>query len=171
MSSLVRVTVRLSDSQARRLMAGHRVNLRAQDLAGSDHVLWLHPETAKRLAKAKRGKVGARLELTKQEAEMSGEGLKEFFQSIGRFYKEKIRPVVGPIIRQGLQGVAQAAASSFGPKVGEIEAKYGPELIAKLGDATGAFGLAKRSRKPRASKVAAMPVMSCPSCGGSFRAV
>jgi hypothetical protein len=69
----------------------------------------LHPDNVEKLIKAKKNKKSARITLS--ESEIEGSGIKEFFQGVGRFFKNNwgtIKPIVSTVLDMGAPALAKA---------------------------------------------------------------
>lgn len=163
-----KVPVTIEPEQFKKLIKGRPVQLKAHQLhpAHKHHVM-VHPETAKRLHRARVTGKGVRLEMTPHEIEMTGEGWGDLWNSIkkgvssawnwGRenipkavnwakeniidsdFYQKEIRPK----LREKLEDFAEQ----------KPYADYTTKAIEWTGDKTGAWGLKKPRAKPRAKRI------------------
>lgn len=155
-SGLHKVQMHLTHRQAHRLMKGHAIQLKHEHIGRGRHHLMLHHENAKKLQRAHRAGRGARVQLSHQEMEASGEGLREFFKKIGDFYSNKIKPYVGPVLKQtirALKDTAKGTAKKIAPfleqEIESFDQRYGEPAVEKLGKLTGAYGLKAHLRKAR----------------------
>jgi hypothetical protein len=134
----------LTSNNVTKLINGHPIQLRKEQLMGNKHYLVVHPATHTRLSKAKAAGKGARLSLTPQELTASGEGFMDILRGIKKgatwikqnvidkpFYQQTVKPVV----RQAVEGVISSLPLPA-PVKGVAEAG-----VQKLGEVTGAFGL------------------------------
>lgn len=149
----------------RKVMAGKTIQLSAAQLQSSSHYLHLHPETVRKINRAKKANKGVRITVSPQELDMSGEGIKEILQGMrkaGKYVKENIiddpkyQKYVKPIVR----GVVDTGLAMSSPYLGPVSG-YVKKGVNVLGKRTGAYGTRtkKSTRKPAAVRCA---------CGGSF---
>jgi hypothetical protein len=151
-----KVPLTLTESQFKKMKAGHPIQLAHHQIGGGGlkHHLMLHPETAKKVAGAVRRGKGVRIHVSPHEFQASGEGIMDFFNKLkdaGKwvkekvidtpFYQQNIRPIARQLVNTGLD----MAATKLGPA-----ADIARKGAYALGDTTGAFGLKapkKRGRK------------------------
>lgn len=160
----------LTENNARKLVNGHPIQLKAAQLKGNDHYLVLHPATHTRLSKARAQGKGARLALTPQELAASGQGFADLWNKIkkgAQWVKQNVidtavyQRAVKPVVREAVQAATAAVAPMLGPAAPLVE-----QGVQKLGETTGAFGLVmEQPKKPRAKR-AKKAAKSAPS--GSF---
>lgn len=151
---LQKVKVHLSENQFDKLRRGHSVQISAKNLKGGRMPLFVSPELAKKINKAKRNNKGVRIQLSKSELTKSAEGLKDFLKKAKNFYDKHIKSHAGPLLKKELTNLANQALtqaekmaieSEFGaPLVPLIEVgkrKVVPKVVDKVGQVTGAFGM------------------------------
>jgi hypothetical protein len=147
---LVKIRLRISPAQFRKLQKGLPIQLSHSALWAESHHLFVHPATAKRIARAKDKERGVRIQLSSHELERSGEGLLDFFKSAGRFLKDKvidtpfyqqnIKPVVKTLVKTGVEAAAPLLAQRLGPLAPDAERilQKGADYV---GQKSNAFGL------------------------------
>ncbi len=136
----------LSQAQLRRLKNGHAVQIRASQI-GSGVDLSLHPSVEKRLESARRRNKGMRFQMSKDEVEASG--IRETLQKVGKFYKEHVKPIAAPILREGArrglkiakEAVNTATMGALEPEINSLYERYGDKLIDVVGKVSGAYGM------------------------------
>lgn len=151
---LKKVNVNLSENQFDKLRRGHQIQISAKNLKGGRMPLFVSPELAKKMNRAKRNNKGVRIQLSRAELNKSAEGLKDFLKKAKDFYDKHIKSHAGPILKRGLTNLANQALteaeklaieSEYGaPLVPLIEVgkrKVVPKVVDKVGDITGAFGM------------------------------
>lgn len=151
--------VALTPRNVSRLRNGHIVQLKADQIGGAvphTHVIKLSGVYAKKLTTAQKKKVGAKIQLSKQEIEASGLNIKDVgraLKKVADVYKKNIKPIVGPAIRDGLTkavkvGLPAAAiavgAPELAPVASAIADQLGSKAVNALGDVTGAYGVGKK---------------------------
>jgi hypothetical protein len=104
----------LTERQMKRLMRGHRIQLKSEQLAGNGGmIVAMHAHNAKRLAVAKRLGKGTRLELDHHERDAQGEGLREFLKKARKVYNESgLHKHVAPHLKKGFRKVLDRVESS-----------------------------------------------------------
>lgn len=149
-----KVPLTLTDSQFKKMKAGHPVQLAHHQIGGGGlkHHLMLHPETAKKVAGAVRRGKGVRIHVSPHEFQASGEGIMDFFNKIKDaaqwvknkvidtpFYQQNLKPLAKNLVNQGIDNFVPAAARQVAHQAADF-----------AGEKTGAFGLKapkKRGRK------------------------
>lgn len=144
-----KVHLRLTESQAKKLMKGGVIQLAPDALRDDAHYLILEKKTANKVRRAQRAGKGCRICLNPMEMEHSGEGIGDFFKDVFNkvkegakwvksnvidtpFYQQNIKPIVR-------KGVDTALALST-PQLG-IATPAANIAVNKLGEYTGAYGL------------------------------
>jgi hypothetical protein len=138
---LEKVSLNLTQPQARKLMSGKPVQLSASGIKGNKHSLYVNPLLAKKIRKAQRLNKGVRVSLTEEERSQSASGLKEIFEGIKKgaeflkknvidseFYQKNIRPLAKELVQSGINLLP----------VGKDLARKGADWASQK---TGAFGL------------------------------
>lgn len=156
---LVPVKLTISENQFDKLRLGHPIQVNKTKLKKGNHVLYVNPVLAKKIKKAKRLNKGVRIQLSKQELEISAEGLKDFLKKAKKWYDKHVKKTVGPLLRKGAEEISNIAldtAETFAPSLKptlEKGRKFIPNIVGKVGDITGAFGVYQ-----------GMPVVHCGGC-------
>lgn len=159
MADHVEVKLRLTATQVKKLFAGKTITIPATQLLDSKyHTIRVHPDTAKKIQKARKANKGVRISMTKSEMQHSGEGLKEILQGIrkgAQFVKSKIidsdphQKIAKPLVRKAVQ----AAVASATPFVQGIAGQEGVKLlnqgVDKLDEVTSAYGMKKGRRRAK----------------------
>jgi hypothetical protein len=147
------VPLNLTHEQGMKLVRGKPVQLRHHQLLNGPHQVVLAIHKAKKLHKAHSLSKGCRLHLSPQEVEMSGQGLGDFFKKVGKFYTEKIKPYVAPLVKQGVSSLADLGVSAaktalpmFAPELQSLSDRYKDQAVSKLGEVTGAYGMRRSGR-------------------------
>ena len=171
----MRFPLELTQNNVRKLVNGHPIQLRKEQLQGSKHWLDVHPTTHKRLSSAKAKGKGLRLTLTPEELQASGEGLGDLWNAIkkgARWVKDKIidTPVYQSAVKPVVKGLVNAGVSAITPMLGPA----GPLVqqgVEKLGEVTNAYGVSpeltmlqpKSKPKPKPKPRAKKALKSAPS--------
>jgi hypothetical protein len=162
------VKVDLSERNLARIRNGHTIQLKASQIGGGTKIQ-VNDELAKRVATAMKKNKGVKIQLSAQEIEASGLKLRDVgraLQKMGKAYNRKVKPVVGPIIRDVMTQVVKkglpAAAIAMGqPELAAPAAlladKYAASAVNALGDATGGFGVKAKARKTTRAKGPSKP--------------
>jgi hypothetical protein len=138
--------VDLTETNVRKLINGHPIQLNKTQLHGSKHYLVVHPMTHSKMSVAKAKGKGVRITLTQPEVMASGEGFMDILRNIKKgamwvkqhvidtpFYQSAVKPVVKELV-----DIATTAASNTLPApIGSV-VKAGARQI---GDVTNAYGL------------------------------
>lgn len=157
------VSVHLSETNLHKLARHEPTLLRHSQLGQGPHTLHLKPRKHRRIHTAIRKRKGIVLSLDGPELQaslptMQGGSVKGFFRKVGRkvkeFYNEQkpaIRSALQTAVREGLQGAVSAGSTMMGvpelaPAGNALIDKYSDNLVGRLGDVTGAYGLAPRRR-------------------------
>lgn len=181
--SMKSIKLPLTDTQLRKLAKGQGVRVSPSSNC-SAYDIWCKAGKCKRMERMMTKGKGFTVKLDPEEMDENveieggrinwkklGRTLRSTAKSVGKFYREKVRPVVGPEIRKAVStaiekgiplvadaiGVATgnpeivAAAQPAIQKLAKQASKKGTEKISKL---TGAFGMKKPSKtKPKKSKM------------------
>jgi hypothetical protein len=183
------VDMDLSDAQLRKLTKGGAIIVKPGMFKKGNSVRVSMAQHRKMMTACKKGK-GFKLsmspdELDANEVDMEGgkinwkaigRTLRKGAQAAGKFYREEIRPEIGPglkksvknIIEKGIPALARAGLTAIGQP--ELAAAAGPaakrlaDEIAgpateKLGKLTGAYGMKKKKSKAKPKKAKAMATM------------
>jgi hypothetical protein len=143
-----RITLHFEPAHAKKLLSGKGVcQLSADHISGKKGVpleVEVHRSVATRLRKASRGKKASRVRID----ELGGEGIKEWFQNLGKKIKDgyqKVKPQLAPLIKQGvgkLADLAQDASKPFLPaQVNQLIADNKQKAVDFIGQQTGAYGV------------------------------
>jgi hypothetical protein len=101
------IKVDLSARNLARVRNGHTIQLKASQIGGGGQKLHINDQLAKRVADAQMKNKGVKIQLSAQEIEASGLKIRDVgraLKTMGRAYNRKVKPVVGPIIRDvGIQ--------------------------------------------------------------------
>lgn len=161
----------LTETNVKRMLKGLPVQFKKEQLHGSKHHLILHPLNHKQLTRARTLNKGARITLTPEEVEASGEGFGDWIKKIAsgaRWVKQNVidsplyQRLIKPIVREGVTALSVPVTAMAGPAAPIVQ-----QGIEKLGQVTGAYGLPKKSvSKPRAKK--ASKPRAKKAVGGSF---
>ncbi len=143
--------VTLTEKQFRRLRLGHAVQLKPSQIAlgvRHKHKVVLHHTTAKKVYRAAMNGKGTRFQMSPQELEMSGYGLREFWDKLksgaqwlkknvidSGIYQQAVKPIVSQAVKTGF-----AAASPF---LGAAS-PYAEQAVREIGNKTGAYGSGMR---------------------------
>jgi hypothetical protein len=160
-----KVALDITSAAAQKIHKLQTIQLRNDQLEGHIKII-LSPENYKKLASARRRGKGVRLLLTKKELMLTlqaGGGLKEWVQKFQKFYAQ-IKPVVGPLLKQGLSKAidlgataVSAVAPQAAPFVQLAKDKYKQKAIDVIGKKTGAYGMRPQRSRP-----------SLPNTGGAL---
>lgn len=125
------VDVSLTPLQLRKLADHQTVQLKAEQLQGGPHRLFLKPRKARRVHTALGNQKGIRLLLDKDEVRHAsfGGGIREDLRKFHRAIK--------PALRHGIRTIARAGANYIAPGLGQVT----DPLVTKIGDITGAYGI------------------------------
>lgn len=131
------VDISLEPLQLKKLADHQTVQLKAEQLQGGPHRLFLKPRKLRRVLTAIRDHKGIRLLLDKDEVRNSsfGAGIRENLRKFHRAIK--------PALRQGIRTIARTGANYLAPGLGEIA----DPLVTKIGDITGAYGIREDMRR------------------------
>jgi len=151
MSGLVKVHLRLSPEQMRKLHAGKNVQLKHAQLNVEDaHHIMVHPHVAAKIHRAHKAKRGVRISMEPHEIEetIGGGGFGDFFNKLkdagnwlkknivdSSFYQSNIKPLARQAVDTGLAMVT--------PRLG-IAAPAAKAAVDEIGKRTNAFGLVKK---------------------------
>ena len=179
-----KVAVTMTGPQLRKLHRGHVIQLTKNQISDPKYHMMLHPETAKKINKARMSGKGVRMQCTPHEVEMSGEGLREIWDwlktnvpkavkyvaetapKVGKWVSENV--IQTPYYQEHVRPVLREKVEGF------VEGKPYSNLtmpLVKMGEEkTGAFGV----RQGRKSKPKPKPKPKAKSTrktvkGGSFR--
>jgi hypothetical protein len=155
------VPLTLHEKQFRRLKNGHAVQLKHHQIAHGNkhaHHVVVHTTKAKKIHSAARNQKGVRLDLTKHELEMSGQGLKEFWAGLKKagswikdniintpVYQQTLKPIVHGLVDQGINAVSTMAGSKAGPTGQQLTSQLGNAAANKLYESTG-LGMKKHGK-------------------------
>tara|TARA_R110000868_G_scaffold128196_1_gene336157 strand:+ start:1110 stop:1730 length:621 start_codon:yes stop_codon:yes gene_type:complete len=158
------VSLDLLPGHCRRLADGNSVTVK-HGMIGKGIKVNVHPTTHSKIMRAQRLGKGVRITLTPEEVEMSEggklswKGFKRDFKKGWDFYKSKIKPIIGPLIKKGLQMAVEKGLPKLAARAGLPELmEFQPELeaaVEKGSEVSGAYGLryakggAARSRRMR----------------------
>lgn len=155
---MVEVSVDLTPRNVSRLRNGHTVQLKHSQIGSGVHKLHINDALAKKIEAALKKQKGVKIQLSAEEIDGSGLRLKDIGRALkgaAKVYREKVRPVVAPVIRkvltEGIKKGLPAAAIALGqPQLAAPAAMIANELatpaVNALGRATGGFGVKKRKR-------------------------
>jgi hypothetical protein len=147
--------VKLSAAQMRNIKSGKPIQLSAAQLKNKGpHQIALHPMNSKKIMRAMKQNKGVRLVLS--EAEIAGGNLMNFFKGLASTGKKVLetvapvlKPIVAPLIKQGLASAAQVGAQKLGEKnkfLGDIAQSAAPGIIEGI---TAKAGLGMRRGKDK----------------------
>ena len=191
-AGLQSIKLPMTDTQMRKLAKGQGV--RINPMAGcTAYDVWCNAGKCKRMAKMMEKGKGFQLKFDPEEMEENveieggrinwrkiGRTLRSTAKAVGKFYREKVRPTVGPKIRAavtkaieegiplageylgaitGQPEIVAAASSPAVKKFAEKTAKSGADKLSKL---TGAFGVKKPKAAPKKKKAVAKAAASVP---------
>lgn len=173
--------LQLTDAQLRKLAKGLAVTIK-KDILGKGYDMYMTPMQHKKMMKSMKSDKGHRLKFCPEEMKMNeveisggrinfgkiGRVLRSTAKSIGKAYREHIRPTLGPALRKlvikGVEEGLPAATAAISAAVGQPElgamaepfikgfAKKISEPVAKaVSKTTGAFGV-KKMPMPKMSK-------------------
>jgi hypothetical protein len=156
MSDYKPANLKLNLSQAKKLLSGSSVRLKASEIGVGDDIVYLHKVQHRLLTAAKRQKKGYMLELspgeilTTVEHDMSGNGI---FSSIWKGLKsgynwvkknvidtDIYQSAIKPLVKTGVNTLANTVKTII---PGDIDDKLIDKGVAYVGDKTKAFGLKK----------------------------
>jgi len=162
--------INFSDAQLKKLMHGKSCQLKNEQLGEGFDIL-ICPKKMKKMMSAKRKGKGIRYNMSPKELEMNtkteggminfykmGKIFKKGLKAASKFYKEKIRPAVGPSLKKaikqgievGIPALVESAATLVGqPELGVAALPYAERLAKKVSDPlterfgrlTGAYGM------------------------------
>jgi len=168
--------LKLTDAQLKKLASGKGCQLKT-DQIGEGYEMLMCPKKMKKMMSAKRRGKGVRYSMTPEELGLNvemeggrinfhriGKAFKKGVKAVGKFYREKIRPEVGPSLKNavkkgievGIPALVESAATLIGqPELGVAALPYAERLARKvsepiterLGRLTGAYGM-KGGRGP-----------------------
>jgi hypothetical protein len=144
--------VKLSSAQMRNIKSGKPIQLSAAQLKNKGpHQIALHPMNSKKIMRAMKQNKGVRLIISSSEVE--GGNLMNFFKGLASTGKKVfdvvspiLKPIVAPLIKQGLTSAAQVGAQKIGEKnkfLGDIAASATPAIIEGI---TAKAGLGMRRK-------------------------
>lgn len=174
------VSVHLSETNVKKLARHEPTLLRHSQLGHGPHTLHLKPRKHRRVHTAIRKKKGIVMHLDGQELHaslptMQGGSFKSFTRSLGNKIKDiytqnkpAIRSALQGAVKRGLQTAVLTGSTMYGvpelaPAGNALIDKYSDNLVGRLGDVTGAYGLGSRSRTSRR-----VGHRRRSTCGGSF---
>ena len=148
------MNVELNAAQLRNIKAGKPFQLSPSQMkAGGKHMIKLHPANKKKILRALKQNKGVRIQLSKEEIE--GGNIMDFFKGLASAGKKAydtvapiLKPIVAPLIRQGLTAAATAGTQKLGEKnkfLGDIAASVAPQLIDAAATKAG-LGMKRRKR-------------------------
>jgi len=144
------IPIRLTEKQFKKLHNLQPVRLSGGALGASDamHSIAFHPVQRKKVLKAMKAGKGCTVHLSPHEIEQSGDGFKEWVREaarkVGKFYNENLKPIVAPLLKQGVGKLVDIGAQTVGkriPGVGAFLEGNKEAISEKIGKMTGAYGL------------------------------
>lgn len=144
---LEKVKLTISENQFDKLRRGHQIQVSKAKLKNGKHSLYVNPDLAKKIKKAKRANKGVRIMLSQEELEMSAEGLKDFLKKAKKWYDKHLKKTVAPILKKGvnkLGNIALSEAELLAPELAPVlekGRKFIPKATDKIGELTGAYGV------------------------------
>lgn len=179
--------LQLTDAQLRRLAKGLAVTIK-KDILGKGYDIYMSPAQHKKMMRSFKNSKGHRLKLCPEEMKMNeveisggridfrkiGRVLRSTAKSIGKAYREHVRPTLGPALKklvikgveEGLPAATTAISTAVGqPEIGAMAepfvkgfAKKISEPVAKaVSKTTGAFGVKGKGMKMRTRALAYTP--------------
>lgn len=178
----------MTDAQMRKLGKGGAIRINPASKCTA-YDMYCEPKKCKRMERMMTQGKGFQMKFSPEEMEENveveggkinfkkiGRELRSTAKAVGKFYREKIRPVVGPEIRKAVETAIERgiplAADALAMVTGQPEilaaaqpairrgarkaAKVGTEALSKL---TGAFGMAKTAPAPKKRKAPAKKMM------------
>lgn len=124
------VDLTLTPAQIKKVANHQTVQLKAEQLQGGPHRLFLKPRKLRRVHIALGKGTGIRILLDKDEVRNS---------SLGGGFRDDLRKfhrAIKPALRGAVRTIARTGANYFAPGLGEIT----DPLVGKIGDITGAYG-------------------------------
>ena len=145
----------LSPAQVKKLLKGEATLLKHHQMSGGEIEVHLSVKKHKKLLKNLAEGKGMKLSLDERERE--GGNLRGFFKKVGQVakkvysgYQKYVKPVVSPLIREGLTKALPMAVGAAATALGQpqlalpaaaLAAKVASPLVNRVGDVTGAYGL------------------------------
>jgi hypothetical protein len=145
------VLLDLTPVQKRKLANGKTIQLKPEMIGKGTKVMLGSPK-AKRILSAHKRNRGCRMGMTDDELEMSGgkiswKGIKRALSKGWKGYKKYVKPIVSPIIREGLKMAIKTGGPALAAAVGQPElAALTPAVekaVMKIGDVSGAYSVGK----------------------------
>lgn len=127
----------LTPAQIKKLADHQTVQLKAEQLQGGPHRLFLKPRKLRRVHTAIGNRTGIRILLDKDEVRNS---------SLGGGFRDdlkKLHRAIKPALRGAVRTIARTGANYLAPGLGEIT----DPLVRKIGDITGAYGIKDDMRR------------------------
>jgi hypothetical protein len=173
-TSYAELHANITTPQIRKLAKGENIQLKHEQIG---HGLKIHLShgMVKKMMNAKKKMRGTRLKMSPEEIHMNGEGIfkniKKAANKVGKFvknnvvpvakkvysgYQKHIKPIVSPLIREGLTKALPIAVGAAATALGQpelavpaaaIASRISSPLVNSIGNATGAYGLKKPRRK------------------------
>lgn len=142
------VRLHFDPHHAKKLLSGSGVCQLHSDYLSGKRGTALEVEVPKavatKLKKAVRMKKAARVRMD----ELGGEGIKEWFQNLGRKIKagyEKVKPALAPLVKEGVGKLVDMGASAAAPflpqQVNQLIQENKGKAVDQLGQITGAYGV------------------------------
>lgn len=142
------VRLHFDPNHAKKLLSGSGVCQLHSDYLTGKRGTALEVEVPKavatKLRKAVRSKKSARVRMD----DLGGEGIREWFQNLGRQIKkgyEKIKPSVAPLVKEGVGKLVDMGSSAVAPflpqQVNQLIQDNKGKAVDQLGQLTGAYGV------------------------------
>jgi len=166
----IKYKLKLTDAQLRKLAKGKGCQLKPDQIGEGFDICMCNKKMKKMMSARRRGK-GVRFSMSPEEMQLNtqveggrisfhhiGKTFKHGVKAASKFYKEKIKPAVGPSLKKavkqgievGIPALVESAAALVGqPELGMAALPYAERLAhkisepisTKLGRLTGAYGL------------------------------
>lgn len=159
-----KVSLDLTQTQARKAGAGKTINISAAQLKGSGVSLHVHPSSYEKIVKAQKGNKGVRLAFT------TGEMKHDLKQggSLWSFLKDKLWPAIKPAVSQALDLAVAPISGAVGPYAPFVPAaRQAVKSLTGVGVAPKKLGKGTAEAKAHMAKLRAMRKGG--ARGGSFK--
>lgn len=141
------ITLKLNKSQGMKLMKGKPVKISKVALNKADHIVYVKDAKYEDYIHARKMGKPLELQLDSDELMVQGEGLKEIWEAIKSGYNKYVKPILGPLIKEGAKKALDVGATALktvipqvAPEIDSLKQRYGDTAVDELGKLTGLYG-------------------------------